>query len=519
MSRPPIPQTSIGKLVGLTVDNPMYYTSSSSSGFRQASPPPLIPLSASVTTNNANNNKYYDGEEKLMLWRNIANLFAKFDNIEIDLEKHGEATKRCTDDVYQELQDVRNEVSQLIQTKEEEDSRSNNAVSAAKLVRKIRKYVNRKCEKVRETVSYGSYNADNEIFDYVDKTRLELEAKNKKLEEQLGKVYEEMEELNETYYRDYEMFIKRENEMISKLNEAVKMNEITNHRMKYLEEYLMKQIQQARNYADTHVAGDLREEFSKAICREVEFESKSSTQRIQNVNDETNQLTKYLEDNLMKEIQQLRNYADTQLANRLRVEFSGAICREADRVVEVSTQLVQTANDELTGLITRSNEYHSMRYFGTVEDVNQLRETCETLKQSIGMVDAELSDTKETLEYLKDEVGQTTTDVGNIGEDLKDLNEDICNKLDKDYYELKGYIKHKLTRHEHRKHRDQEEEPVLEAGALPEENALQLIAEEYDEPVVEYVADRRDEQQEQEELIILDENMVISDDEDDFKHT
>jgi len=496
MSRP-IPQTSVGRLIGLTVDNPKYYTASAASA---SPPPPLIPISA------ANNNKYGDnGDELTMLWRNIATLFAKNDNIESDIETQGEATKRCTDEVYQELQELREEFRQL-QAKEEEAPQRNDSESASSslaLVRKIRKYVNKKCAEVRETVSYGAYNADNEIFDYVNKTRAEFEAKNKSLEDELRKVYEEMELLNETYYRDYEMFMQRENDMMAKLDAAVKQSEATNQRMKDFEDIFMRQIQQARIYADTRVAGDLREEFSKAICREVEYESNNCAKSIQRVNDDmigliansnevATQRINYLEDFLLNEIKQVQLYSDTQVANSLRVELSDAICRETDRV-----------NDDLTALITRSNQYHSMRYFGTVEDVKQLRETCQTLKQSIGMVDAELSDTKETVEQLKD--------------DLKELDDDVYHELDRDYYDLKDYVKHRMSRHERHKHR----EPALmeeEAG-----DALQMIVDEYDDPIVEYVGpiepiptiqgQQQEEDATDEHVIIIDGDMIISDDE------
>lgn len=500
MSRP-IPQTSVGRLIGLTVDNPKYYTASSSA----SPPPPLIPISA------ANNNKYADNSDELtMLWRNIATLFAKNDNIESDLETQGEATKRCTDEVYQELQELREEFRQL-QAKQEEAPQRNDSESSATLVRKIRKYVNKKCAEVRETVSYGAYNADNEIFDYVNKTRADLEAKNKRLEDELGKVYEEMELLNETYYHDYEMFMQRENDMMAKLDAAVKQSEATNQRMKDLEDVFMRQIQQARNYTDTHVAGDLREEFTRAICREVEYESNNCAKSIQRVNDDltgliTNsnevatQRINYLEDFLLNQIKQVQLYSDTQVANSLRVELSDAICRETDRV-----------NDDLTALITRSNQYHSMRYFGTVEDVKQLRETCQTLKQSIGMVDAELSDTKETVEQLKDE--------------LKELDDDVYHELDRDYYDLKDYVKRRISRHERHEYR----EPALmeeEAG-----DALQMIVDEYDDPIVEYVGPiepnptiqgqpQQEEDANDEHVIIIDGDMVISEDEDEeFRHT
>jgi sugar-specific transcriptional regulator TrmB len=397
-------QTSVGRLVSLSVDNPKYYTQEVPSSARSTPPPPLIPI-ASAAASSMNN----DDEEKTMLWHNVATLFSKFDNIESEVEKQRHDTVRCTDDVYQELQYVKGEISQV-------QTGFNDVL--VKHGRKLRKYVNKKCEKVRASVSYSAYDADNEVFAYVDKTRDDFESRTKKLEDEITSLKMEMKQLNETYNQDYELFIERENDMMAKLDAAVKMNEATNNRMKDMEEFFMRQIQQARNYADTHVAGDLREEFSTAICREITFESK------------------------------------------------------------VSAQLVQSVNDELTGLITQSNEYHSARYFGTVEEMNQLRETCQTLKQSIGMVDDELSYTKEKFDTLKD---------------------DVYHELDRDYYDLKNYVKRKV--HNYHKPPVQEDVTTL----LIDENTVQATTND-EEPI-----------ENDENVVIIDENMVIIEDE--VQHT
>ena len=406
-------QTSVGRLVSLSVDNPKHYTQEVPSSARSTPPPPLIPIDSAAATSMTND----DGEEKTMLWHNVATLFSKFDNIESEVEKQRHDTVRCTDEVYQELQDVKGEIAQ-VQT-EFNDVLVNH-------VRKLRKYVNKKCEKVRASVSYSSYDADNEVFAYVDKTRDDFESRTQKLEDEIASLKMEMEQLNETYNQDYHVFIERENDMMAKLDAAVKMNEATNNRMKDMEEFFMRQIQQTRNYADTHVAGDLREEFSTAICREITFESK------------------------------------------------------------VSAQLVQSVNDELTGLITQSNEYHSARYFGTVEEMNQLRDTCQTLKQSIGMVDDELSYTKEKFDTLKD---------------------DVYHELDRDYYDLKNYVKRKV--HQHNKlHNNHYHKPPVQEDAvttlLIDENTVQATNDE--EPI-----------ENDENVVIIDENMVIIEDE--VQHT
>jgi predicted nucleic acid-binding Zn-ribbon protein len=425
MSRP-IPQTSIGRLVSLSVDNPKYYTQGRLSS--QSPPPPLVPITAAAATTND------DGEEKTMLWRNLATLFAKYDNIESTVEKQRVDTERCTDEVYQELQDVKDDIAKV-----QSEINENNVL--VKHVRKLRKYVNKKCENLRVTMCHSSYDADNEIFAYIDKIRLDVDSK--------------MEQLNETYNRDYEMFVERENDLMSKLDAAVKMNEATNNRMKDMEEFFMRQIQETRNYADTHVAGDLREEFATAICREVEFESKDTAQKVQRM------------------------------------------------------------NDELTDLITRSNEYHSARYFGTVEDVNQLRETCQTLKQSIGMVDAELSDTKETVEYLKDEIGQTVTDLSEITEDVNELKDDVYREMDRDYHDLKDYVKRKVNQHKKQHHKLQVS-PVQVSDIISSEDPIQMIVDEYaDTTATATATDALDD----EHVIIIDENTMFSDDEEEVRHT
>jgi HPt (histidine-containing phosphotransfer) domain-containing protein len=311
-----------------------------------------------------------------------------------------------------------------------------------------------------------------EVFKYVDSVREEFVDTNSQLKEELAsfrnEMHEELSELQDIYHRDYKMFIQREDELLAKLDAAAKMNEATNQRMKDLEDCFMKQIQQVRNYADTHVAGDLREEFSTAICREIVFESK------------------------------------------------------------VSAELVQGVHNELTDLITRSNEYHSARYFGTVEDVKQVREMCQTLKQSIGMVDAELSDTKEIVEYLKDEVGHTVNSVTDLEDKVCDLTEDlveqkadIYNEMDHDYSDMKDYVKRRIqshVRHYHQKTPVPVPVPVpVETAVVEDMDPISMIVTEYSEDVPAHAvtADAPDARVEEDDdnIIIMDDTCMISDEE------
>ena len=443
MSRPvpvpgpvPVSQTSVGRLVSLTVDNPQYYTSN---------PPHLLPVSC--VNNNNNNNDSGDAEEKTMLWRNVATLFAQFDNLESKCEEQYESTKRRSDELYGEIKCVWSEVESVQNSVADVDNTT--------CVRKIRKYVNKKCEQLKEDINYGSSCANDEIFAYIETLRSEFDTKIKNLQDENTRREQELSELNDTYNRDYDTFVQRENDLMAKLETAVKMNEAMNARFKHFEDAVMRQLDIRYNQIytvrdevrdelrhemterDIRLAGDMREEFARAITKEVEFESKTSA------------------------------------------------------------QLVQTVNDELTDLITRSNECHSYRYFGMVEEVKQVQ---DTLKKSIGMVDAELSDVKETVEQLTDEVGQHTTDISNVQVELDDLKKDVYYELDRDYYDLKDYVKRTNRRHEKKYHpRSQDDEEQTT-------NAVQLIAEEY--------AEQEEQQQprQNEIFIIIDENTVVSED-------
>lgn len=442
MSRPvPVSQTSLGRLVSLTVDNPQYYTSPPAAAANMSTPPHLLPVSCV----NNNNNDSGDAEEKTMLWRNVATLFAQFDNLESKCEKQYESTKRRSDELYGEIKCVWSEVESVQNSVADVDNTT--------CVRKIRKYVNKKCEKLKEDINYGSSCANDEIFAYIETLRSEFDTKIKNLQDENTRREQELSELNDTYNRDYDTFVQRENDLMAKLETAVKMNEAMNARFKHFEDAVMRQLDVRYNQIYT-VRDELRHEMTER---------------------------------------------DIRLAGDMREEFARAITNEVESESKTSAQLVQSVNDELTDLITRSNECHSYRYFGMVEEVKQVR---DTLKKSIGMVDAELSDVKETVEQLTDEVGQHTTDVSNVQVELDDLKKDVYYELDRDYYDLKDYVKRTNRRHEKKYHprpQDDEEQTT---------NAVQLIADEY--------AEQEEQQQQQprqnEIFIIIDENTVVSED-------
>lgn len=445
MSRP-VPQISTGRLVSLSVDNPKNYvlnTATQSHHYQNTQ----------AEMNRSTNND--DSEEKTMLWKNVATLFMKCEQNEDNLKDNVSTLTRGSDEMYQELQDVKAELAQ-VQT----DITENNVLS--KHVRKLRKYVNKKCEKVREDISYGSSCADHEIFDYIDTLRDEFNTRLQKMEKENTELREELSELHKTYDQDYETFVQRENDLMSKLDTAIRTTEGLNERLKDHEEIYMKQLYDIRSDTEERIyyaVGDMREEFARAISREVQMESKETTEMVQNV------------------------------------------------------------NNEMTELVTRSNQYHSHRYFGMVEEVKQVREMCETLKKSIGMVDSELSDTKETVDFLKDEVAQSSNDVYDLKEHVGSLKEDIYNEMDRDYYDIKGYVRHKINQHKKKDH------AVAVALAVAAEVAMESSSPDaanvvaVDIPAPTEVPDAVPEEREQIIFINDDDFMTSDNEEDEVRHT
>lgn len=443
--------------MSLSVDNPKYYVPN-----LQDEMPAMLPLSYAQMNNGSSSSSSSgkggkkaqvqdhhadDSEEKTMIWKNIASLF-------VQCEKNDDnvlSLTRGTDEIYQELQDVRTEIAQ-VQT--DMNATKDELVAKPDDIRRLRKYVVKKCKKVQETASYGAYNADIEIFAYIDTLRGEFDAKIQKLEKENTELREELGALHDTYDKDYDVFVERENALMSKLDRAIQATDVLNERIKNHEGIYMKQLQELRDRTDQQFynhSGDLREEFARAITREVEFESKTSA------------------------------------------------------------QLVQSVNDELTSLITRSNEIHSYRYFETVGVMKQLQENCQTLKQSIGMVDAELSDTKETVDFLKDEVAQTSNDVYDIKEDVSGLKEDIYHELDRDYYDLKSYVKRTMNRHKREEHHRAEKQLQPCDIIVEEEPAAAVPVPVPEAPETEY-----------NNIIIIDADdcRISSDDEEEFvRHT
>jgi hypothetical protein len=444
--RRPVPQVSSsattssvgGNLVPLSVD----YNNEHQQHQQKDAMPTLVPLSMVAAQSDA------DGEEKTMLWSNIATLFTKCEQNEEDIR----ANTRGTDEMYQELMEIKGELVQV--HTDIADITENNMLSGH--VRKLRKYVNKKCTEVRENASYGSHNSNIEIFAYIDKMRAEADARMKRLECENVTLHEEIDRLHETYDCDYDTFVKRENDLMAKLESAIHTTECLKDRVKDYEDASMRQIYEARNCAEQQIhntAGDLREEFVRAICREL-----------------------------------------THVSGEIREEI----------------------REEFTSLVTVSNQCHSHRYFGTVEDIKQVRENLQTLKQSIGMVDAELSDTKEIVEFLKDEVGQASNDIYDMKEDRREIKETLYREMDRDYRDMKSYVKRSIQKHRKQEHSTT---PLPEPEQNTASDAIQMIVNEYDNHGENAESSKMEQGQGQEReyenhhIIIIDANTVFSDDE------
>jgi uncharacterized membrane protein len=206
------------------VDNPKYYTTSSCSN-NEEQMPPLIPTAAAAAATATVATENHNAEEQTMIWKNIATLFMKMEQTEETF--HGDIANltRGSDEMYQELQDVRAEVTQV-------HDKLNDSNLLSSRVRKLRKYVNKKCEKVQSDLSYGAYSSIDEVFAYVNTLRDEFKAKIENLENENAKLHEKMENLHRTYDDDYELFIRRENELMEKLDAAVHTTDDLSNRLK-----------------------------------------------------------------------------------------------------------------------------------------------------------------------------------------------------------------------------------------------------------------------------------------------
>ena len=139
------------------------------------------------------------------------------------------------------------------------------------------------------------------------------------------------------------------------------------------------------------------------------------------------------------------------------------------------------------------------------------------------MVDAELSDTKETVEFLKDEVGQASNDIYDIKEDNRKVKETLYREMDRDYRDMKSYVKRSIQRHIKQEHSsitllpEEEKSADQNQNAVSSSDAIQMIVKEYANENANANGESSKIEQEREyennHIIIIVENTVFSDEE------
>lgn len=271
----------------------------------------------------------------------------------------------------------------------------------------------------------------------------------------MNNMREELADLNELYENDYYRFFQREEEMkeaiLAAQNESMNANKFAiqakndaNARIDLLQGLWGENFYKLE---------DKLNNMERDIRNEIEDERVSSEYWIEHT---LNTFQKEKLSHIHSQIANVRSYADTKVAGDLREEFVSAICREVTFESNTRAELVQGVHNELTAmtqgvrdelldLVTRSNEIHTARYFQTTNDMQLIKDDsinmCQTLKRSIGLVDMELSDVKDILEDQKEEIKET-----------------IYSEMDADYYALKKYIRHKMRNHLHDEHPEEEDE-------------------------------------------------------------
>ena len=93
---------------------------------------------------------------------------------------------------------------------------------------------------------------------------------------------------------------------------------------------------------------------------------------------------------------------------------------------------------------------------------DDMERSVQTLKHSIEIVDLELGDVKESVEFSKEYMTDLSIEI----EDQKDLIiHEIYSEMDRDYRDLKKYVRRNMNKHlleEHQEAEDEDEEDVAD---------------------------------------------------------
>ena len=417
------------------------------------------PVPASVSAHN---------DEQSMLWQNVATLFVKCEDNASNITGIRDEYDPCigqlnsyTDDLYAKLQTSSLEISdcraQMLDMKK----------NTKKKFKSVKKMMNRKMEKCKRGSSSAAFDADMEVFKYIDTLRIQIDELRGTVEKQkdeidelsglkhhMDKIREEVSDLNDLYDDDYHRFCRREDELKDKIaaahDEALNAHTFAMNAKQNSDERIDAAIKAIETWgSDIYRLDEQVKNMDREIRDDMEIE-RHSTEYWVDCALKTFQQEKLAR--LESQIANARSYADTTVAGDLREEFSNAIVREI-------TFEVDGLRTELVDLITRSNEIHSARYFQSVSDLQQVKDDTErsvqTLKHSIELVDLELADVKESVEFSKEYMTDLSIEI----EDQKELIiHEIHSEMDRDYRDLKKFVRRNMNKHLLEEHPEDEDE-------------------------------------------------------------
>jgi len=321
----------------------------------------------------------------------------------------------------------------------------------------------------------ASYASSNNNFDDVDINDLKYKMK---------KMQEEIADLNELYDDDFHRFCRREDDLKDKIaavhDEASSAHTFALSAKQNSDERIDAAVKAIETWgSDIYRIEQEMKNTSREIRNDMETDQQASEYWIER------ELKSFEVDKerINIEIQGVRSYIDTVVAGDLREEFARAISREVAFESKVSAELVQGVHNELTAktqelhnelidMITRSNEIHTERHFHALAEVQKTKEDatsmCQALKNSIGYVDCELSEIKETIDFVKEDIASLTIEIEDQKESIRG---DIYADMDADYHDLKKYIYNKFKKHMKNEHSEVKESDAASAAAAEADGA------------------------------------------------
>ena len=414
-------------------------------------------------------------DEQSMLWQNVATLFVKCEDNASNITGIRDEYDPCigqlnsyTDDLYAKLQTSSLEISdcraQMLDMKK----------NTKKKFKSVKKMMNRKMEKCKRGSSSAAFDADMEVFKYIDTLRIQIDELRGTVEKQkdeidelsglkhhMDKMREEVSDLNDLYDDDYHRFCRREDELKDKIaaahDEALNAHTFAMNAKQNSDERIDAAIKAIETWgSDIYRLDEQVKNMDREIRDDMEIERHSTEYWVDCA---LKTFEKEKLSRIQSQISEARSYADTTVAGDLREEFSTAIVREITFESKATADLVDGLRTELVDLITRSNEIHSARYFQSVSDLQQVKDDTErsvqTLKHSIELVDLELADVKESVEFSKEYMTDLSIEI----EDQKELIiHEIHSEMDRDYRDLKKFVRRNMNKHLLEEHPEDEDE-------------------------------------------------------------